>query len=89
MVWPNTWLSGKRVQNPERVNQPLVAQVRLRCVFDWPYAGQHVAVGQHNSFGIARSAGGEQDLQRCVAESPGTGPASSAGKCVSQSSKKI
>jgi len=64
----------QRVQNPQRVDQTHIAQIRLRRVFDRPYAGQHVAVCDHNALGIARGAGGEQDLQRRLRRKPWNRP---------------
>jgi hypothetical protein len=70
----------QRVQNAQRVDQPLIAHVRLRCVFDWPDAGQHIAVGQHNTFRIAGGAGSEQDLQRCLRREPWNRPSLFGGQ---------
>ena len=46
----------QRVQNAQRMNQPLVAHVGLGAVFDWDHAGQHIAVRENDAFGVARSA---------------------------------
>ena len=52
----------QRVQNAQGMDQPLVAKIGLRAVLDGPHAGQHVAVGDHDAFGIAGGAGGEENF---------------------------
>ena len=56
----------QRVQNAQRMNQPLVAHVGLGAIFDGPHAGQHIAVGEDHALGFAGGAGGEENLQRGV-----------------------
>ena len=62
---PKDMAQRQRMQNPQRMDQRFVSQVGLRRLLDWANAGQHVSMRQHNSFGVASSAGGKQDLQRC------------------------
>ena len=64
---------GQRVQDAQRMDQTYIAQVGLRCFFNGPDAGQHIAVGEHDPFGVARGAGGEEDLERCVGGDAGDG----------------
>ncbi len=77
----------QRVQNAQRMNEPLIAHVWLGAVFDWADAGQHVAVREHDAFGIAGGAGGEENLQRRVVGQRRNGPRLGAGSSACQSSK--
>ena len=61
----------QRVQYPQRMNQPLIGHVGPGAFFDWNHAGQHIAVRQNNSLGVARCAGSEQNLQRSFFREPG------------------
>ena len=63
----------KRVQNAQRMDQPLVAHVGLRAVFNGTDAGQHVAVSDHHALGLARGAGGEENLRRRFVREAGDG----------------
>ena len=49
------------MQNAQRMNEPLVPHVRFGAVFNRTHAGQHVAVCENNSFGIACGSGSEQE----------------------------
>jgi hypothetical protein len=64
---------GQRVQNAQRMHHALVAEVGLRGSLDGLKAGQHVAVGEDDAFGIAGGAGGEQDLQLRLGAEAGHG----------------
>ena len=78
----------QRVQNAQRMNQPLVAHVRLGAVFDGAHAGQHVAVRKHDALGVAGGAGGEENLQRrLVRQGRRSRPSPRPGSSPSQSSK--
>ena len=78
----------QRVQNAQRMDEPLVAHVGLGAFFDGPDAGEHIAVREHDAFGVAGGAGGEENLRAGFRlERPEMAPASSAGSSVSQSSK--
>ena len=52
----------QRLEDAEGMDQPLVAHVGLGRVLDGSYAGQHVAVGEDDSLGIAGGAGGEENF---------------------------
>src|SRR5258708_7867299 len=54
----------KRVQEAERMNILLVAQVLPRAILNGADTRQHIAVSVHNAFGITSGAGGEENLQR-------------------------
>ena len=53
----------QRMQNAQRMNEALVAQVLGYLLFQRIERGQHIAVGVDNAFGFAGGAGGKDDLQ--------------------------
>jgi len=73
---------GQGVQNAQRMDELLVAHVRLRTVLDRSHAGQHVAVGQHHALGIGGCAAGEENLQRSLGREPGNRPGFLGGQHV-------
>ena len=70
----------QRVQNAQRMDEPLVAHVGLGAVFNGPHAGQHVAVGDDDAFGVAGGAGGKENLERGFVRKAGDGAHLRGGK---------
>ncbi len=54
------------MQEAQRMKDPLIAQVLLHLALDGVKAGEHVAVGMDNAFGLRGCAGGEKNLQRRI-----------------------
>ncbi len=54
----------QRVQNAQGMDKALVAHIRLGTFFNGTHAGQHVAMGEDDAFGIAGGAGSKENLQR-------------------------
>ncbi len=76
---PEDMAERKRMQNPQRMHQPLVAQVLANFLFQGIERGQHIPVGMHDPLGLPGGAGSKDDLQRGIprkprprADSPGT-----------------
>ena len=46
----------QRLQDAQGMDQPLVGQIGLGCLLNWPNAGQHISMGKHNALGIAGGA---------------------------------
>ena len=63
----------QRMQNAQRMNQALVAQVLGHLLFQGIERGQHIAVGMHDALRLPGSAGGEDDLQRRIPREAGQG----------------
>ena len=68
---PKDVAKRQRMQNAQRVNEALVAQVLADLLFQGIERGQHIAVGVHDAFRLAGGAGGKDDLQRRIPRQPG------------------
>ena len=60
----------QRMQNAQRMNEALVAQVLADLLFQGIERGQHIALGVHDALRLAGGAGGEDDLQRGIPREP-------------------
>ena len=61
----------QRVEEAQGVDVFLVAQVGLGSLHDGVDAGEDVAVRVNDALWVAGGAGGEEDLERCVAREAG------------------
>jgi hypothetical protein len=68
------------MQNTQRMNQALVAQILPHLLFQRIERGQHIALGVHDAFGLSSSAGSEDDLQRRIPRQAGQGKIIRSGK---------
>ncbi len=60
--WPKTWLSGKQVKEPQRMDKSFVAAVSLDFFLDGLEIGEQVSVGEHDAARLGGGAGGEYDF---------------------------
>ena len=52
------------MQNAQGMDETRIAQIGLGRILDGTDAGKDIAVGDHDAFGFAGGAGGEENLQR-------------------------